>query len=105
MEYKCRHCDKSFGSNRSKGVHESTCKLNKSVKPRNYVRTDDYLERMRTSNKLRWTEEERKRKSERMLQAVKDNPDSYSKNNVSGRVKIYEVCSSSGPIKLKENGN
>ena len=29
--------------------------------------------------------------SDKMLKAVRDNPDSYSKSNVSGRVKMYEI--------------
>lgn len=37
-----------------------------------------------------WTEEQRKFHSDRMKEAVKNNPDSYTKNNVCGRVKIYD---------------
>lgn len=37
-----------------------------------------------------WSEEERKRHSKRMKQAVIDNPDSYAKHNVVGRVKNVE---------------
>lgn len=36
-----------------------------------------------------------------MRQIVKDNVDSYSKNNVSGRVKMYEVMSTTGLTKVK----
>lgn len=39
---------------------------------------------------LVWTEERRKKHSDAMKRAVKENPDSYSKNNVCGRVKITE---------------
>jgi len=88
-------------SNRSKGSHEGTCKLNKNISPRNYNRSVDSINRMISSNKIRWTDEERKKKSERMLQAVRDNPDSYSKNNISGRVKMYEVNSINGLTKVK----
>lgn len=101
MEYKCRHCDKQFVSNRSKGVHEGTCKLNKNIRQRDYTRTEDYLNRMKLSNKSRWTDDERRKKSERMLQAVRENPDSYSKNNISGRVQTFEIMSPLGPTKVK----
>lgn len=48
-------------------------------------------------NKHMWTEEFRKKHSESMKRAVLENPESYSKNNVSGRVKIIEYKG----IKLK----
>lgn len=101
MTYSCKYCGKDFITNRSKGSHEGTCKSNRNLIPRNYTRSEDYLNRMRKSNRNRWTEEERRKKSNRMLQAVLDNPDSYSKNNVSGRVKVYEVNSSAGITKVK----
>lgn len=41
-------------------------------------------------NKNCWTPEKRKQHSESMKRAVRNNPDSYSKNNVSGRVKLIE---------------
>ncbi len=37
-----------------------------------------------------WTEERRKKQSESMIKAVENNPDSYTKNNVCGRVKLVE---------------
>lgn len=46
---------------------------------------------------IEWTDERRQRFSERMKIAVRSNPDSYSKNNVCGRVKIYEY----NGVKLK----
>ena len=57
--------------------------------------------RMIETNKKVWTEQKRKEHSERMKKAVQDNPNSYSKNNVSGRVKMYEVKSSTGATKVK----
>ena len=39
---------------------------------------------------LVWSEERKKKHSETMKAAVRDNPDSYSKNNVCGRIQIYE---------------
>lgn len=43
------------------------------------------------------TEEYKREQSARMLQAVRENPDSYTKNNVCGRVKIVEY----NGVKLK----
>lgn len=48
-----------------------------------------------------WTTETKLQHSDTMLQIVRDNPDSYSKNNVSGRVKIYEIISTTGVTKVK----
>ena len=47
------------------------------------------LKRMYTATEY-WTEERRKIHSDAMQRAVQNNPDSYSKNNVSGRVSIIE---------------
>ena len=63
------------------------------------------LERLRMSkkhhNSVYWTEEKRKEQSIRMKQKVQENPDSYSKSNVSGRAKLYEVFDSFGKTKVK----
>lgn len=53
------------------------------------------------SKMQQWTDEKRKAHSVKMKKIVEANPDSYSKNNVSGRVKIYEVKSSTGLTKVK----
>jgi hypothetical protein len=52
-------------------------------------------------NKKYWTPERRAEQSARMKQKVLENPDSYSKSNVSGRVKMYDVNASTGPTKVK----
>lgn len=52
-------------------------------------------------NKQYWTEEKRKEHSLRMKEIVLKNSSSYTKNSVSGRVKLYEVNSSSGLTKVK----
>ena len=49
------------------------------------------------SKKRVWTEEQRKKHSESMKMAVKNHPDSYTKNNVVGRVKNLEY----NGVKLK----
>jgi hypothetical protein len=58
-------------------------------------------ERMSEFNKQYWNENTRNKHSLRMKQVVKENPDSYSSNNVSGRVKMYEINSSTGLTKVK----
>jgi ribosomal protein L24E len=56
----------------------------------------------RAAHKLRWTEDGRKRQSDSMKKAVRDNPESYSISNVSGRVKSYDYKDSNGNnVKLK----
>lgn len=52
-------------------------------------------------NTLYWTDEKKKQQSDKMKKVVEDSPDSYSKNNVSGRVKMYSVMSSLGETKVK----
>jgi hypothetical protein len=61
------------------------------------------LKRLRSIeyNKKYWTPERRAEQSARMKQKVLANPDSYSKSNVYGRVKIYEVTDSTGSTKVK----
>lgn len=52
-------------------------------------------------NKAYWTPERKAEQSARMKKIVLENPDSYSKSNVSGRVKMYDVIDSNGPTKVK----
>lgn len=56
---------------------------------------------MKKRNSVMWTKDKRLEHSEKMKNAVKTNPDSYSKNNVSGRVKMYEIQSTYGITKVK----
>ena len=46
-------------------------------------------ESSKMQNQFRWTPEARQKFSDVMKAVVRNNPDSYSKNNVSGRVKMY----------------
>lgn len=48
-----------------------------------------------------WTPERREQHSRKMKEAVQNNPDSYTKKNVSGRAKLYTVLSSSGETTVK----
>lgn len=65
--------------------------------------TKDKLSKIRKKfNKEYWSEENRKKHSIIMRNAVKKNPDSYSISNISGRVKSYDYTDSYGnKIKLK----
>lgn len=56
-----------------------------------YSVTDETRKKISESNRKRFSDiDNRKKHSESMKLAVKNNPDSYSKNNVCGRVKIIE---------------
>lgn len=62
----------------------------------------EWNEKNKKALKEYWSNEEnRKKQSEIMKNVVLKNPDSYSKNNVSGRVKMYEIDSPFGPTKVK----
>ena len=52
-------------------------------------------------NEEYWTPEKKRDHSVRMKQIVAENPDSYSKENVSGRAKLYETVDSYGETKVK----
>ena len=53
--------------------------------------TEAGRQKIREANANRdWTEAKRQNHSNSMIKAVEENPDSYTKNNVSGRVKIVE---------------
>lgn len=49
-------------------------------------------------NNVYWTDDTRKQHSIIMSKVVEHNPDSYSKNNVSGRVKLFEVTDGFGNL-------
>ena len=95
----CPFCSKEFKTRN----HEYKCSLN----PNRYVKiwTEEMIKhasmKSKKSNDEYWTQERRLEQSVRMLKIVKENPDSYSKSNVSGRVKMYEIESSKGVTKVK----
>ena len=63
---------------------------------------DEWVEKNKKGLKKYWSKEEnRKKQSERMKKVVLKHPESYSKQNVSGRVKMYEVMSTKGKTKVK----
>ena len=125
--YECRYCDKECMSTSSLLAHESVCPSNENrkmwerkwslekklsfskkcldTKCNNSFWTDNRREEQRNHtvefNQSYWTEEKRLLHSKIMIDVVKNNPNSYSKNNVSGRVKMHRVVSSDGPTDVK----
>ena len=80
------------------------CKLTGANKAKTPASPSEILVKRQRSieyNKLYWTPEKRAEHSVKMKQKVVENPDSYSKTNVSGRVKLYEIFDSFGPTKVK----
>jgi hypothetical protein len=92
-------------SEERKKAWSEKCKLTKANNKGKKESTaeEKELKRLRSIeyNKKYWTPERRAEQSARMKQKVLENPDSYSKSNVSGRVKMYDVVDSNGPTKVK----
>ena len=123
----CQHCNKELNSKNAKVQHEIRCSNNPDRISTGYKWSDkqklDWAKKCAETkcnnqnwskqrrkkasdnqtkfNKEYWTEEKRAEQSARMRQAVLENPASYTKNNVSGRVQTFEVMSSTGPTKVK----
>lgn len=122
----CQYCNKEFKFQCRVKNHETSCRFNTS-KPikkhgNQYTKAAELgLPKPKVKQHI-WTEEEKKIQSVRskivnqkywsdnlhrqkhsalMHEIVKNNPDSYSSSNVSGRVKMYEVMSSTGLTKVK----
>lgn len=107
----CRYCDKEYKASGALKNHEYRCPLNKD---RVYVngmtgkkQSTKHAEALKRINQntpievkrkralhasmtIKWSEERRKLHSEIMQEVVRSNPESYSSNNVCGRVKIVE---------------
>lgn len=127
---KCKFCNKECKNNNSLVQHQIRCNQNPDkiiVKPsygmlgktggigaNQYtkakamglpkpVRTAETRLKISIANKNRkWTDEQKLNQSIIMKAAVKKYPDSYTKSNVSGRVKLYDVIDSNGnPTKVK----
>lgn len=111
----CQYCSKECKNTNSLKQHEIRCKQNPTridmSGPNNprfgckgvnqHTKAKEAGQKIvvseQTRDKLRkantgyvWSKERKEAHSKRMLQAVLDNPDSYSASNVSGRVKTYE---------------
>ena len=90
----CKFCDKEYTNSRGLKNHQVRCKENPDRKLQQL--TEEGRKKLSDSAKKQMTdfykdEANRELWSIKMLKAVKDNPDSYSKNNVSGRVKMYDI--------------
>lgn len=121
----CNHCQKHYTRSLLLSKHLVFCDKNpdKQIRPKKavsnqyirakelglpkpthipYVMTDEDRARQsivsRRANTEYWTEEKRKLHSEKMQEVLKNNPDSYTKNNVSGRVKLFEVIDGFGNL-------
>lgn len=95
----CKFCKKEAPTRN----HQVRCPLNGNRKMKQWTPEEklNTQNRSRTTNLIYWTAEKRQEQSIRMQQVVLENKDSYSKNNVSGRVKTYEIMSSAGLTKVK----
>lgn len=112
---KCEHCDKECKNRNSLIQHEIRCQKNPNkIKTNHSEETKKKLStvmkivnsnskrvwKSETINKLKksskdfnekyWSDEKRKEHSLLMMSVIKENPNSYSVNNVSGRAKIIE---------------
>ena len=95
----CKFCGKTAPTTN----HQVRCPENPDRKMKTWSLEERQQAKIksRQTNNAYWTDEKRKEQSVRMQQVVKNNKDSYSKNNVSGRVKMYEIMSSTGLTKVK----
>jgi len=90
----CKFCEKEYENSRGLKNHQLRCKNNPDRKLSKL--TEAGRKKLSASAKKQMTdfykdENNRKLWSNKMLKAVAENPDSYSKNNVSGRVKMYSI--------------
>ena len=104
----CPHCKKDFKGllyhikyckdNPNRDIHPSFGKPGTNVYlkakelglPKPEISEQTRLKISANSKNQIWTDERRKNHSETMKIVVKENPNSYNKNNVSGRVKLIE---------------
>lgn len=81
----------SYGMLGKKGTNQYIKAKELGIEQPKYTMTEETRNKISEANKKRFSDpEERKKQSERMKKAVAENPDSYTKNNVCGRVKIIE---------------
>lgn len=96
----CKYCNRETESKISNSNHVRRCPGNPDRVMEKL--TDEGRKRISQAtikqNKKQWKDQEfRKKHKASMARAVKENPDSYTKNNVCGRVKILEY----NGVKLK----
>jgi hypothetical protein len=120
----CKFCSKECKNNNSLKNHERLCPSNvdriyingmlgkkgsnQYIKARELglsdpVMSDETRLKISIANNNRiWTDEQKTNQSIKMKATVKKYPESYSKSNVSGRTKLYDVIDSNGnPTKVK----
>lgn len=84
--YYCKYCNKEYSNCFALASHSVFCKSN----PQNQLNLQKSKELpIRLFKGKKFNKERKERLSKSMKKAVLDNPDSYSVNNVSGRVKNY----------------
>ena len=117
IENECPFCKKRVKKNNTKLTHEQFCNLNpnKILHPKYGKRgenqftkakklglpvpvvTDETRQKISEASKnQKWDDNRRKHHSAVMGKAVLENPDSYTKNNVSSRAKLYCILDSDG---------
>jgi len=120
----CQYCDKTLKNKNALTQHEIRCRLNENrihIKSNGnpghrggnhytkaketgipYIMSDLTRKKIADGSRNRiWTKENRENLSNSMRQAVIDNPDSYSANNVCGRVKNIEILNEGVLVKVK----
>ena len=122
----CKFCNKECKNSNSLRSHEIRCPMNinrivvgkwteekKELWSKKCLETQcnkgewsnerkmKHSDMMKVRNISMWTEDKRLEHSEKMKNVVKMNSESYSKNNVSGRVKMYDVLSTNGITRVK----
>ena len=103
----CKYCTRTVKNKIGKSSHERVCKLNPNPgkpgmlgkkhseetkkKISDYELTDEQRLRLSDANRRQeWSDDRRQRACIAMKKAVLRNPDSYTANNVCGRVKVGE---------------
>ena len=120
----CQYCDKTFKNKNALAQHKIRCPSNENrihIKSNGnpghrggnhytkaketgipYIMSDLTREKIADGSRNRiWTKENRENLSNSMRQAVINNPDSYSANNVCGRVKNIEILNEGVLVKVK----
>ena len=95
----CEHCNKECKTSSSYKNHTRRCpkNANRIIEPKTAAGRKRISQAAKQQNATQWTTEFKERHSVAMRKAVVENPDSYTKNNVSGRTKIIKY----NGVKLK----
>jgi hypothetical protein len=86
----CKFCIKELKNNSALVLHERYCLDNPNRRLEGYKHSEETKRKLSKITKRQFEDPKYRAKfSERMIQAVKDHPESYSTKNVSGRCKNY----------------